>query len=46
MNKKATILDTLVLFPFVILITFQPFLLDHEMIMMERGTRLPGPLSW
>ncbi len=42
MNKKATIFDALILSLFVILITYQPFLLHHEIIMMETGIHLPG----
>ena len=42
MNKKAAIFDALILSLFVILITYQPFLLHHEIIMMETGIHLPG----
>lgn len=42
MNAKATIFDALILFFFVVLITYQPFLLHHEIIMMETGIHLPG----
>lgn len=42
MNKKATIFDALILSFFVILITYQPFFLHHEIIMMETGIHLPG----
>lgn len=42
MNKKATVFDVLILSFFVILITYQPFLFHHEIIMMETGIHLPG----
>lgn len=42
MNAKATIFDAIILFFFVIVITYQPFLLHHEIIMMETGIHLPG----
>ena len=42
MNKKATIFDAPALSFFVILVTYQPFLFHHEIIMMETGIHFPG----
>src|SRR3990167_10912256 len=42
MNKKPKPFDAFVLICFVAFITFQPFLLHHEIIMMETGIHLPG----
>ena len=42
MNKKPARFDILLLSAFVILISFQPFFLHHEIIMMETGIHLPA----
>ena len=42
MNAKASIFDAIILSFFVVFITCQPFLLHHEIIMMETGIHLPG----
>src|SRR3990167_1033823 len=42
MNKKPRLFDLFILVGFVGLVTFQPFLLHHEIIMMETGIHLPG----
>jgi len=42
MNRNPTFWDVLLLSSFVILITFQPFFLHHEIIMMETGIHLPA----
>jgi len=42
MNKKPDRFDIFLLSAFVILITFQPFFLHHEIIMMETGIHLPA----
>jgi len=45
MNTKPTILDAFFLSCFAILITFQPYLFHHEIIMMETGIHLPGIMA-
>jgi len=42
MNKKPKFFDAFFLACFTILITYQPYLLHHEIIMMETGIHLPG----
>ena len=42
MNKKPKFLDVFFLACFTIFITYQPYLLHHEIIMMETGIHLPG----
>ena len=41
MNKKPSLLDFVLLCAFVVFITFQPYYLHHEIIMMETGIHLP-----
>ena len=42
MNRKPKLFDLLVLTCFAAFITYQPYLLHHEIIMMETGIHLPG----
>lgn len=42
LRKELTYWDVLILSLFTVLITYQPYFLHHEIIMMETGIHLPG----